>query len=123
MICGGTSPIPVIRDDKEQEVLHDIDDMFVLHLCKFVFLPTFSDIQWEPLLKDTPNKGQGTTKSFSYSANTFLTSEERTPLYNGQNNLSQRVDYIQRFHCTRDYFLNAAKVFCEIFVSVCLYSP
>ena len=42
--------------------------------------------------EDTPNKGQDSEhhKSFSYA---FLTSEERTPLYNGQNNLSQHVRY------------------------------
>ena len=31
--------------------------------------------------------------SLSYSANTFKTSEERKPLYNEQNNLSQKLRY------------------------------
>ena len=31
--------------------------------------------------------------SLSYSANTFITSEERKPLYNEQNNLSQKLRY------------------------------
>ena len=46
-----------------------------------------------------PNKGQDSEhqKSLSHSANTLLTSEERTPLY---DNVSQRVRYILRFHCT-----------------------
>ena len=31
--------------------------------------------------------------ALSYSANTFITSEERKPLYNEQNNLSQKLRY------------------------------
>ena len=55
----------------------------------------------EPPLKETPNKGnlrikdkiRSTKTSLSYSANTFITSEERKPLYNEQNNLSQKLRY------------------------------
>lgn len=32
LICGGTSPIPVIRDGREREILHDHNDVFILHL-------------------------------------------------------------------------------------------
>ena len=55
----------------------------------------------EPPLKETPNKGNLSIMnritcpktSLSYSANTFITSEERKPLYNEQNNLSQKLRY------------------------------
>ena len=55
----------------------------------------------EPPLKETPNKGNLSImnritcpkKLVSYSANTFITSEERKPLYNEQNNLSQKLRY------------------------------
>ena len=60
----------------------------------------------EPPLKETLNKGNLSIMnritcpktSLSYSANTFITSEERKPLYNEQNNLSQSYVF-QRFHC------------------------
>ena len=56
----------------------------------------------EPPLKETPNKGNLSIMnritcpktSLSYSANTFITSEERKPLYNEQNNLSQNVTFL-----------------------------
>ena len=56
----------------------------------------------EPPLKETPNKGNLSIMnritcrkmSLSYNrANTFITSEERKPLYNEQNNLSQKLRY------------------------------
>ena len=51
----------------------------------------------EPPLKETSNKGNLSIMnritcpktSLSYSANIFITSEERKPLYNEQNNLSR----------------------------------
>ena len=36
---------------------------------------------------------RSTKTSLSYSANTFITSEKRKPLYNEQNNLSQKLRY------------------------------
>ena len=49
----------------------------------------------ETPLKETPNKGQDSEHQnvISYSANTFITSEERKLLYNEQNNLSQKLRY------------------------------
>lgn len=32
LICGGTSPVTVVRDGKEREILHDHNDVFILHL-------------------------------------------------------------------------------------------
>ena len=34
LICGGTSPHTVIRDGKEREILHDHNDVYILHLSK-----------------------------------------------------------------------------------------
>ena len=59
------------------------------------------DIHVEPPLKETPNEGNLSIMnritcpktSLSYSANTFITSKERKPLYNEQNNLSQKLRY------------------------------
>ena len=36
MICGGTSPILIEREGKTKEVLHDHNDMYILHLRKFL---------------------------------------------------------------------------------------
>ena len=31
-ICGGTSPIEVTRDGQKKEILHDHNDVYILHL-------------------------------------------------------------------------------------------
>ena len=78
-----------------------------LQLTNFCAILRNTVIVWgvytvEPPLKETPNKGNLSIimnritcpkTSLSYSANTFITSEERKPLYNEQNNLSQKLRY------------------------------
>ena len=32
LICGGTSPTTVVRNGKEREILHDHNDVYILHL-------------------------------------------------------------------------------------------
>ena len=82
-------------NNKEHRHLH-------VHLVKAV-LRQYKPQQYtvEPPLKETPNKGNLSIMnritcpkaSLSYSTNTFITSEERKPLYNEQNNLSQKLRY------------------------------
>ena len=80
--------------------IQQVIDSFLLHCILQCIL------QWNLRLKDTfriKDKIRSLKTSLSYSANTFPTSEERTPLYNAQNNLTQScsVSVIQRFHSTR----------------------
>ena len=42
-ICGGTSPIEVTRGGKQKEILHDHNDVYILHLgeytCTCIHIP------------------------------------------------------------------------------------
>ncbi|KAL5474818.1 hypothetical protein EMCRGX_G026835 [Ephydatia muelleri] len=56
IICGGTSPIEHMRDGKKQQILHDHNDMYILHLvpsleqlCTITILKSRTDIKALPL--------------------------------------------------------------------------
>ena len=36
LVCGGTSPVKILKDGKEMEILHDNNEMYILQLCKLL---------------------------------------------------------------------------------------